>query len=265
MPTNEASVGGYNLPVPAGTLNTELSDPTVRGLLDYLAFWLNWGLNGKLGNIQGRSAVAVATGGQYPYDPNAIYVRSTQVLPALYVWPAREYRRQVTMLREYRERYIRAQYIFQELMSPQAMTMRFGLLGAVAALFARAAAWGRHYEYGYGDDELNTPIAESVGIMAWHYRNSEYGMTWKHPGTTEGVPERMGTGGDGAVQHGYPTIRALFEVHERIDTDQPVDLPTTPNDVMPDMQFDVQTGDTTEDTTTVLEGVLPYPDGSEDV
>ncbi|MBU0572038.1 MAG: hypothetical protein KKC50_08370 [Candidatus Omnitrophica bacterium] len=262
MPTNESAVGGFLQPIPAGTLNSELVDPTVRGILDYLAFWLTWGMNAKMGNMQGRSPTILAPAAVFPYDPNAIYVR--QSLPALYVWCAREYEEQVTLLRHCRRRDIFAQYIFQELVSPQGMTAREGLLGNVAAIFARAITWGRHYDYGYNGDPPGTPIARSVGMMAWRYRNSEYGMSWKHPGTTEGVPERMGTGGDGAVQWGYPTCKTHIEVWERIDVDRPIDLPNVPNDLMPDIQMTMETGDTTESTTPVRSGVLPYPDGSED-
>lgn len=264
MPTNKSTVGGLTLPVPEGTLNTALEDPTVLGLLDFLAHWLKYGLDEKLANMQGTSATAIPVNATYPYDPDSIFVRTVQQLPALYVWPHDEYTRPHTILKNRRERTIKAAYIFNELVAPSGLRARHGLMGAVGAVFVRAARWGRHRTYGYDTDPDGTPIARSVGIMDWRHRYTQYGMMWRVPGTTEGVPERVGTGGDGSIQRGYPTVKAEFIVNELINNDSLIDLPEYPNDVMPDATLSIETGDTTQDTVEIMQRVLPAEDGDDD-
>lgn len=257
MPTNSSYVGGLDLPVPPGDLNSELTDPAVRGLLDYLAFWLNYTLSPKLSNIQGTSAVAVPKNNRFPFNPDTVFVR--EALPALYVWGTNSTYKEWTLVWGMRTRTINAMYVFDPLQTPKGMIVRHGLENAADATFARASDWGRHRQYGYNGDPPNTPIAKSVGLKRWDYQQFTSGLIWKIPTGAGGEGGgSFGNGTDGAERRWFPSVRGTFSVEQLIGRDTPL----YPDDVNSDISVDIQTGDNTQDTVTIREGFLPPPDGA---
>tara|TARA_B100001123_G_scaffold393807_1_gene474065 strand:- start:554 stop:1351 length:798 start_codon:yes stop_codon:yes gene_type:complete len=258
MPTNASYVGGLALPVNPGELNSELVDPTVRGMLDYLAFWLNYTLSPKLSNIQGTSAVAVPANNRYPFDPDTVFVR--EAVPALYVWGTTSKYDEWTLVWGMRTRTINVMYVFDPLHTPKGVTVRHGLENAVDATFARACDWGRHREYGYNGDPPNTPIAKSVGWKRWDYQQFASGLIWKIPTGAGGGAGggSFGNTNDGSDRRGYPSVRGTFAVQQLIGGDQLLD----PQDVATDIAVTIETGDNTADTVTIREGILPAPDGA---
>jgi hypothetical protein len=218
VPSNASAIGTLSLPLAAGAANTSLDDTLVLGLLDYFAFWLNGSLNAKLANMQGQPPTAVPLGRRYPYNPERAFVRTA--IPALYMWrddgPDGTRYEQHTILRLRRVSVVRALYLFSEQVIPSGAVVMNGLRTAVDATLLAATEYGYRGDYGYGGSPLGTPIQQSLKFEGWQYLGSEGGIMWKLPGDVA-VSPAPGKGGDGAVQRGFPAVRAAWEILELAD------------------------------------------------
>lgn len=258
MPTQTSLIGSNTLPVPAGTLDSDLSDLTEDGLLDYLAFWIKNTLDTKLANMTADPTVtdSVPTANRFTYNPldGQIWVRNST--PALYVWWDGEAKDvQATLSYRHVVRTLKAFYVFNELDFPGERSYHCGLSGLVALSFFKAAERGRHPSYGHGSDAAGTPIAKSLNWVQWWCTGATDGTQWMVPGGSNAG----GIGiGEGAEQRGFPFTVGTFEIVERIDQDQLV----FPDDVLGDADIAIDTGDTVQDTFTILNRIAPPPDGS---
>lgn len=258
MPSQTTTIGNLTLPVPAGAQNSDLDDPTVSGIADYLRFWLRNSLNTKLANTQGTSADAVPSANVFKYDPNTYFVRNA--FPALYVWwngrSSVETNRS-TLLYDVRKRELHVLWLFDEMLAPNALTPRHGLLAAVDATLAKALERMRHPSYGYGSDAAGTSLLTSLNLVGAEYLGGEAGFM-------AGVPasdSRAGGPGEGQAQRGYPALKATIAVWERIDQDTLED----PGDVMGDTLLTINASGDGVDAVELMQRWLTSPDGSEDV
>lgn len=215
MPTNAGTIGAMALPSPAETIDTALADPVVMGLLDYLAHWLNWGLNAKLVVQIGTSAEAVPALNRFPFDPGRVFVR--RALPALYVWcPDAGILTEWTTMRRMRTRTIKVQWVFDELASPQGVELRHGLLVAADNLLALAESQDEHQTWpvsGFPDIAPGESFGRAFGLRKWVKQAAQFGAMWGVPSPSS-LP---GGPGDGAAQYGYPTLQTSFLIEELID------------------------------------------------
>lgn len=255
MPSGTATVGGLTVPVPAGTQNTELADPAVRVLLDFLGWSIANGLDAKLTNMQGTSASACPSANRFPFNPQTYFVRNS--IPALYVWWAGRSRpgRYSTTVRSSRERDIDAMYVFDELIAPDGFDTRHGLLAAVDAIFHRCADWGRHPNYGYNGAAAGTAARLSAGLIDWAYQGATEGrMAAQIPSTSSAV----GGPPEGHVVRGYPALLGRFTVLEHIETLSLED----PADVMGDLEAVIRTSEGDPgDVIDYMTRYAPGPDG----
>lgn len=257
MPSVAGTVGALSLPIAAGSANAELADPTVAGLMAYVAFVLKSDLDGKLAQMGGTTADACPTANRYPWDPSTHFVRCN--FPALYMWwQGRSVVRPQTLVYDVRERKIECLYVFQELTAPSGLRSRAGLTAAVDASFAKAAERGRHPDYAPTGLPAGTDILTALSLLRWSYDGGESGFMAPIPNTSNspgGPPE-------GGIQRGYPSVRGSFTVLEKIGPETLTD----PEDVTPDILAEFETSDLydLDNTTPILSRYLVAPDGSED-
>ncbi len=217
MPSNASQTGALSLPLPAGAPNAALRDPLLDGLLDYFAFWLAADLNAKLASMAGQphAVLPAAPAGQFPFNPERTFVRTS--IPALYMWRDEgqdgERYEQHTILRLRRISLVHALYIFSEQTIPAGGVVQSGLRNAVDASLRAATEYGYRTDYGH-NAPLGTPIKTSLKFDGWVYLGCEGGIMWKLPGEAV-VSPTAATGGDGAVQRGFPAVRAHWEIHEQ--------------------------------------------------
>lgn len=257
MPSVAGTVGGLRLPMAAGSANAGLSDPTVAGLLSYLAFVLKSDLDAKLAQMGGTASDACPIANRYPWDPDTHFVRG--LFPALYVWwNGRSVKRPQTLVYDIRERKIDCLYVFQELSAPDGLRSRAGLIAAVDASFAKAAERGRHPDYEPTGFAAGTDILTALGLLKWDYDGGQAGFMAPIPATSGAI----GGPPEGNIKRGYPSLRGSFTVWERIGPETLED----PQDVTPDILAEFETSDLydLDNTTPILSRYLVAPDGSED-
>jgi hypothetical protein len=241
-----SEIGNLTLPIPAGTLNAALNDPTAAGLLDFLAFNLQTDLNDKLSNLQGTSFDACPTENRFLFDPSMYFVR--EGIPALYAWwDGGSVLRERSLVYMMRERKISVLYVFDELVAPGGMTARNGLIPAVDACFAKAADRGQDPAYGYNGDPLGTTLSDSLNLIGWYYNGGTRGFMAAIPASS--AREGLGAG-DGMISRGYPSLSASFTVLERIVDD----VVTTS---LGESTLGIDTGDDPADTFTIMQRLLP--------
>ncbi len=254
MPSQTSNIGALTVPVPVGSFNSDFDDPTVSGLADYLRFWLRDGLNTKLSNMAGTSIDAVPAANVYKFKPGAFYSR--QSVPALYVWwdnKSSLVQERTTLAYDMRRREIHVLWLYDELVAPDALGPRHGILGAADAILMRAAERGRHPSYAYGSDAPGTPIWRSLLLHGMEYLGGEPGF-WSPIPAGDADP-----GGDeGYAQRGFPALKASFAVLERIDGATMED----PADVHIESEIGINAGDgETTESSEFMTRVLEGPDG----
>jgi len=214
---NAVNIAGLALPVPAGAITDAFNDPVAIGLLDYCAHWLNWGLNARLSMQVGTSATAVPTANRFAFNPSTVFVRRS--IPALYCWgegspEAVEWTQMTRIVR----RDLKLTWVFDELVSPNGLTMRNGLLNAVDMLLNQAVEQLAHDTWPVAGGLYTAPVGTGVltvlGLSAIAKTGCEYGAMWQVPGDGG----QIGGPGDGSVQFGYPSLRATFRVEAVVDT-----------------------------------------------
>lgn len=246
-------VGGLEIPLPtAGDL--AITDPVLVKLVDYLAYWITYGLGAK-GVLQRPTEITnvLPAGNRFYYDPRGTWVRDPK--PAFYLWwPDGQKSKKTSrgIAQAFRERELRLLYILADVQWPDGARIYSGLADAVDAIMHQASEEGRHPLYGYGTDPTGTPIAHSIarpGAFEWEYAGGQPRFLVPRPSPSE----RQSANGGGVIVRGYPVLEGTIMVRERIDGD---------DDAL-ELLEDVPVGITTEGVT-ILEGWLPAPDGSED-
>ncbi len=208
-------LGGLTLPIAAGAQNSDLDDPVVSALSEYLRFWLRNELNTKLSNMQGTATDACPSANVFKVDPSTYWSRGP--FPALYVWweGSSEFQR-YSLVYDLRIRKINAMWVYDELLMPEALQPRHGLLNAVDSVFFKATERQRHASFAYGSAAPGAPLAWSVaapGLVSFRYDGGQAGVMAPVPDSdpTPGGP------GEGQLIRGYPALRGVFTVWERIE------------------------------------------------
>ena len=273
MPSATSTVGALELPYPVGEAPARITDPLVKGMLDYLAYWIRADLNPALvanqaGKINGSGLVtdAVPAANRYPWDPGPTFVRGAQdgaaaPLPGLFVWRAGRRRVRESILESLREVRLGFVWVFEELVMPGALVDRYGLRAVVEASIDRAMEHGYHPSYGYDGAPVGTPIAKSLclaGALPF-LESSEETILGAVPMT--GL-QSQNRGAGGPSIRGFPALRGVIIVHEKIGAPTLVD----PDDARPDMTVNIQTNSLDDGSAplTVMERVLPCGPGPED-
>jgi hypothetical protein len=246
-------VGGLDLPLPtAGDL--AITDPVLVRLVDYLAFWVTYGIGAK-GVLQRPAEITnvLPAGNRFYYDPRGTWVRDPK--PAFYLWwPDKQRSKKVSrgLAQAFRERELRLLYVLAEVQYPDGARVYSGLAGAIDALMHQASQEGRHPAYGYGGATPGTPIAHSIaepGAFEWEYLGGQPDFLVPRPSPSE----RQSANGGGVILRGYPVLMGTISVRERIDGDDDA------IELMPDVPVTA----TTEDGLTIIERILPAPDGAD--
>lgn len=251
-------VGALELPVPAGTSNSKLADPTVIGLASFIAYALRLDLNDKLGAMLGMSADACPSTNVFTFDPDTYFVRES--FPALYLWwPGQSKYEQMTHVFGQRTRELAGMYVFQETLAPRGMRSRAGLLAAADASIAKALDRGRYV--GHTPDIAGAydgqSIASALNLTALDYVGSTQvrmlAMVPESSAAPGGPPE-------GHVKTGYPALIFKIVVAERVFDDA---IDSTVRDA--DVSFTLETndGDFT-DPLSLGETYLYAPSGPND-
>ncbi len=253
MPTTASTVGAHDLPLVAGDADTQVNDPLVIGLLSYFAHWLNADLNTRLANIAGQPNAAVPSGNAVACDPGRGHARRNP--PALYMWRESIVTRPYTQLVDERVTQLRALYIFAEQLIPSE-TMN-GLYSLVDATLGRATKLGFHETFSYGTMPVGETIANRLGIEGWQYDGSSFGHVQLEPGQRP-LSASRNSGGDGAVQRGYPAVQARWTVRELIGQ---AGADALTRDIRATVKHD---GSDALWTDRVVDAPSPTPDGGAD-
>jgi hypothetical protein len=245
MTSNASTVGAVQFPVPEGAQDSALRDPVCEVLLAYLAHWLNYGLDAKLGNMRPTNVAGglsvVPRGARFDYDPGTTFVRNP--LPALYCWYGRETRKQWTMVKWLRVATYHVRWYFAPLTVPKGRGLRSGLQSNVARLLHRAADELRHDTFPTVDDVLpvTLPVCGSIEAalcaQSIKLENVTHGVTWESPGEElsrgdEQIQSNLGMGTDGAVQRGFPTVHSVWTVSEFVEGNQADEGDETPDGLL---------------------------------
>lgn len=252
----ESNLGGLTLPIPAGTLNSDLDDPAISALADYLRFWLRSELNTKLANMQGTSTDACPSANVFKFDPSTYWVRNP--VPALYVWwEGKSATEQFSMLYDWRKRDVQVMWIYDELVAPNGLSPRHGLLAAVDAVFHKAADRWHHPSYALGSGPSNQMLPFQIafpGLVEIKYLGGTPGMVSTVPQT-----DARSGGEEGHVVRGFPALRAKFSIQERIEQDTPGD-----NDGLGDITINMRGNDgSSNEYLDIMTRYVEGPDGSE--
>ncbi len=269
MPTAVNAVGRLQLPLDAGVINTQIDDPVVTGILDYLAFWLRASLNTKLANLEGTSADAVPVINRFPWDPRSYFVRGRQdgaatPFPALYCWwNGKSSFAPRASLTEMRQRPIGFAWIFDELELPGALEDRHGLLAAADAAVSSALSLRYHPAYGVGDGRVGSCVPVELGLTGpgWRYDGGTPTMMAAIPGSGA-ANSGLASGRDtGHVNRAYPALHGTIQVWEKVGQFFPAD----PGDVLQEVQTTIATNaeGSTDDAADIFERYLEAPDGTE--
>lgn len=209
-------VGGIELPIAAGSTGGELADPTVKGLLAYLAFCLGKDLDAKLAKMPPMSAAACPSGHAHPWDPNTHFVRNA--LPSLYLWWAgvsRPAPAMSTLVYDVQERVLQGLYVFDEHVAPDGLLSRVGLLAAVNASLANACKQRSRSDYTPSGGTAGQDVGAALGLVAWKFNGSKQGsMTASIPSTSP-VP---GGPPEGHIKRGLPALAFELSVWEQVGT-----------------------------------------------
>jgi hypothetical protein len=276
MPGLTNSVGPLVLPVPAGVANTPIDDPTVTGLLDYLAFWIRTSLNPKLttlptGRLDAPGFVtdAVPLANRFPWDPAGFFVRGDQEgdstpFPSLYCWwSGRSTQERYSLVKSMRRRELGVCWIFEELTLPGALIDRHGLRGAVDAAIQSAIDLGHHPAYSYNGGPLGTHIAVSLGLSGAgvRYEGGTQGMMAPIPGQGAANAGLQTGRADGHVVRAYPSVQVTLNVWEQIRPFDAVDPGDVADSMLTNLRANGEGG--VDDATEILERYLDRPDGTE--
>lgn len=269
MPTVDSFVGPLQLPAPAGEQDAPIQDATAAALVDYCAFWLQWGLNAKLATMtrpRQDSATpldASPVANRYTTAPSALYL--TRKLPALFVWwdgTSKEVQYSITQWMNVRD--FKVLWIFERISgsdAPELLQRYSGLIATANALFARAFDRLAHPGYTLAGSGFaaGTDIRTMFSLRGVEYEGGQEGFLKELPqksarDITISAGKRSLDAAQGGIVSGYPALFAKIRTWEDIGLDHVSD----PDDVLRDGSLGITTGG-----TPVMTRVLPAPDGTE--
>jgi hypothetical protein len=251
-----SSTGGQNFPLVAGAALSSLEDPVALGLLDYLAYWLNTSLSAQLAVMTGHTATAVPTGKTFAYDPMGMWVRNGT--PALYVWwKSDAIRGQYSTLKDSIAGTYGFLYVSDEIAAPAGSQHFAGIGATVRRILRTADDRGYHPDYGYGSDPDGTPVAASLSVAKWNFTRLTAGAMQPVPSTSS----NPGGTGEGGIVRYFPAVEGEIEVVEIVGQT----IPRVPEDLLTDATMGIATNEQGDvgDVVTIMDRVLPAPDGTE--
>lgn len=265
-------VGGELIPAEVAGANIAHRDPTLVGLLAYFGFWIKHALDTRLAELQGPETSdeltdACPEANRFPWNHNGTFMRPHKLaedgtmgvpLPGLWAWCVSEVESDDGASLLYdgtTQREIKLHYVFPEVQIPDGYNARSGLLATVGRALALAVRQGRHVEFSYGDEPVNTAITETLNLLGMRFVRGEPQMLATRPtGSTAGGQGRAAN--EGAAQRFFPAYELTLSVFERVGLRNPV----VPDDVMGDSTLTIASGDDVVDTVDVLERVLLGPE-----
>lgn len=243
MPIVDSTVGRVPVPLPPGPADAPIVDPTVAGLLDYLAFWAKYALEPKLLTMTAPPVTdACPVASRYPVNPSSLVARFNR--PALFVWwDGKSIIRPWTTVKDVRQRDFQALYVFDRVASDtvageDARIRYAGLISALDAAWARAISRRNHPNYQPPGFRANTPIGIILGVNAIDYLGGQEGFLQElstssaRAQAVQTGPPRLSRGNAIGILQGYPCLRSVFRVVEEIGVDTP-----TPADTAPDLLY----------------------------
>lgn len=243
MPTVDTFVGNLEVPVPAGDTDAGIPDPTVDGLLPYLAFWTQYTLNAKLATMTAPPVPdACPPANQYARNPSKLVARFNR--PALFLWwNGKSVVKPFTTIKDVRTRDLNALYVFDRIASDttagaDAIDRYRGLISTVEAAWVRAISRRAHPGYappgapGGGNWPAGTPIAIALGLNDLNYLGGTEGWLAEFPtasareSAVQTGPTRLKRGLTQGMLQGYPSLLGVFRVVEEVGVDQAVPADT---------------------------------------
>ncbi len=205
--------------------------------------------------MAGTSAVAVPAANVFPWAPDKHWTRST--LPGLWVWwNGRSKVVDHTSVYQRRERQLNVFYAFSELVAPNGLRSRAGLMAAAEASIAKAIDRGRHEDYTPTGYPEGTSMLRACGLLKMVNEGGEQQFTASVP-----AAGRQGTSADGHVVRGFPSVKASILIWERMDGHAMDD----PADAAGEIAVTINGSDgESNDTTPILERIVSPPDGSDE-
>lgn len=271
-PASPAStVATLALPAPVGAGDAPIVDPTVNGLLSYLAYWIQYTLNPVLAVMSAPPvADACPTANRYACNPSSLVAR--YMAPALFAWwDGKSTTKQWTTMKDVRTRDIRVMYIFDRVASDtkSAVDARIryaGLISTVDAAFTKAISRRAHPSYPSSGFRPGTPIGVMLGLTEIDYVGGQELFLAGLPTASARAaavqpsgPARLNRGDSVGVVQGYPALAAVFRVVEVCGPDT-----VLPGDTMGDLFLDPTVGDDPSAPLALDERLLPSGDAVED-
>lgn len=266
MADDENTVGSMALPLDAGTLNDGIDDPTITGLLAYLAHWIKEALDARLAMLEGPTTAGAITDAcpvahRFAFDHGGSFMRplpdtGTAPLPGLWAWERSATWRQETMYWSAVERTIVVHYIFPELVTPSGPGRRNGLMSAAMRAIATGIERGRHPSFSLDGGPAGVPLFRSLGLQSIDLASATPGRLEVIPGGAATGTGRTNT--SGTVHRFYPTLEVVLTVVERIganDAEGPDQA---------DAAFAFASGDDANDGLDVLERVATQDDSPDE-
>jgi hypothetical protein len=256
--------GAVSYPVAAGASLSAHSDPVLLLLLDFLGYCLKQDLDAKLAVLPPSSADACPAANRFPYDPTTYWVRNG--VPALYCWwDTASKIEPLTTTTSIRRRDVHVFYVFDEQVYPDGADMRAGLLADADMSIAHALDEGYHPTYAYGASSTGIQVAAmiaDVGKLSFDYQGGTPGLAMAVPVGT--MNDQAGGDQEGQVVRGFPALKGVVRVSERLGRY----LPTDPGSVLTDSLMTINTNENTvadpSDVVQFMQRVLPSSDGTED-
>jgi hypothetical protein len=245
VPSIATFVGPLAIPVVPGAADAPILDPTVAGLLDYLAYWSKLALDPVLATMTAPPVPDTCpVANRFAVNPAKLVQRFSR--PALFLWwDNKSIVRPFTTTKDVRQRDLQALYVFDRITTDtingnDAPTRYAGLIGALDAAWARAVSRRNHPQYALPGFRVNTPIAVQLALNDLKYLGGQEGALQElvtasaraAAVTTVGSPAKLQRGSANGILQVYPCLRGVFRVVEEVGVDTP-----QPSDLTPDVLF----------------------------
>lgn len=221
MPTEQTTVGGLQIPLPAGSISDPTDDPAITLLLAFVGHWLKYALDDRLAIQTPTSADACPEAHRHPWDPLPTGVWSRMDKPALFIFSQGDEKQvELTGLRTYRQRELGLFYVFDELQLPSGILARAGLMEAAAKTLARAFDRLSHPTFSYGAYVADSTIGRMLTGDPMDFGAELVSTTQGFMAPLPGGRSRDGFETDGRIERGFPCLNAKLRIMERVNLDQ---------------------------------------------
>lgn len=263
MPSETSTVGPDTYPVPTGGTDSDLSDTTLLGLLDFFGYLIKQSLDAKLTEMRGPTTSdaitdACPTANRFPFNHQGSFPQRS--VPSLWAWEeSSKWSPEFSTLgNDAIERRIVLEYIFPQLVTPSGRQNRHGLQSAVVRTLFKYGDLKRHQSYGYNGAAAGTPIWRSLNLLFFRVEECTPGEMAPTP-----RPTNAQAGNTGFIVESYPAVRAVVRVVEEVEG---LSL-STPDDALEDGTITISTGDVAGDldNVTIMTRVLEGSDGTENL